>query len=626
MLCYLTPSYLVIFAFTLFHILTLSGEGFGFDSFEHRYIGTEAYNQAWRLEVDKLQKSRGDWEKAVARLYIQPEKSRIAFPTQRLDAPTLPLEFGDLTALAGDFVDTPEDLISTVSVLDPHFRPDYAWDHIPLIRGLLDDYMPLWYDKHVINLTFTGILRIEAIRRQWESACSWIQKNWSPTSPPLTLRTCLRDAMKEFDKNIMDALEGGQNIYDPKTAAKGYEPLRGEVAAMERIRGFVGLVSQNKSHFPTESWDEYRRNHFKAVTSAKKYARKLNSDDSKIEDLKMALVYEALGQHYLQDSYAGGHLGVDVEKYGSWNFKELLQHVHDHLNKMGKQARLKDAFPEFYDSLPVVSKSSFADKSTQGWIAYGDRHLMTAEATFQRLLVVNVAAYSIRELFQAAEAQDYQAKTWHDVVFPRPDGFNLDKNPKELSASYAVAYDVRVPPLLTEGWYIFMGPGTLLGPTSAPGASFFNRGSASAYTVDLGYVRPTEPLLPNYFGLGFSQAPGVRTSIYPLSVGYWFPNEIFPDTGGLYWGYRLNVGARLDERGSFENSSSRNRVKAELGVVVDAGVQVYKPISLFLRLELLSTSVDGSIFTAPRVVSDSIFGNGSGFLTFGLRYQIVGVQ
>lgn len=630
--CVVNTLMQMILFILIFYMQSASSQAFGFDTFEHRYIGTEAYNHAWHSVSANIPKSKKDWLGAIASLNMDPNGEE-AFSHEQSDALPLPMEFGDLTALAGDFTDTPKEMMASLLTQSPGFKPGYMPSFWPV--------PPTETQKEMVNnLVYTGLPRFQAIKRQWTNACVWVKKRgaagFHPPALEPTLHSCLRDAMRDFDDELVQVMSTREIVADPITPAKGYEPLRAELASMERIKGFVGLASNNKKHFPKESWNEYKKNHLEALVKANRYAAKSQEDTSRREDLRQAIVYEAFAQHYLQDSFSGGHLGVDADELISWNFKELLLHTHDTLNRIGVPTHLKKSSPDFFEDMPSSIRTSFLEKSIRGWVAYGDRHLMTPEATFQRLLIIQLASFSIKEVMKAAEKVDYEPRMWNDDFFPRPRISRLgktedkekekEKKVEEPGDAYPITYDKRVPPLLTEGWYVFMGPGTLLGPTNVPGTSFFNRGSASGYTVDLGLVRPTEPLWPNYFGLGFSQAPGVRTSIYPLSIGYWFPNQIMTDSGGIYWGYRLNLGARLDEKGTFENSSSGEKVKMEVGLVFDAGMQLFKPISVFVRLELLSTSIGGSVFTDPKVVSDSIFGNGAGFVTLGLRYQLVGVQ
>ena len=134
-------------------------------------------------------------------------------------------------------------------------------------------------------------------------------------------------------------------------------------------------------------------------------------------------------------------------------------------------------------------------------------------------------------------------------------------------------------------------------------------------TFEVGYVRKTEWYVPNYTGFGAAITSGVRTAIYPLSVGYWGAT----DSRTIFWGLRMNAGLRIDEPLVESNPGQRRLSSMEFAFPLDIGFKVYKGMSFYIRPELLVIHFPGLAGSgaAQSAVVEHIF-NGQGRLTFGL--------
>lgn len=270
-------------------------------------------------------------------------------------------------------------------------------------------------------------------------------------------------------------------------------------------------------------------------------------------------------------------------------------------------------------------------------------------------MVIHVATRSLIEVFLASMPHKdgniptrcemcteliFPISVFIESLDPRPPVKAVDPDDKEYHATDLVPIgitDEHVPPLCDEGWKMMVGAGQFLGRFKEgrhlfERDNFFDRDASrslakerpvvGATSLELGYLRSTSPLVPNYVGLGFVFAPGVRTSVYPLSIGYWFPNEITPKNGGFYEGVRLNVGMRVDEAFSFLNPESDDLVSGEATVVFDIGYKFKRPLfTPFFRWELVTGNLRGNIRDLEYTI-DSPFHNGAGAYTIGIRYDL----
>lgn len=107
-----------------------------------------------------------------------------------------------------------------------------------------------------------------------------------------------------------------------------------------------------------------------------------------------------------------------------------------------------------------------------------------------------------------------------------------------------------------------------------------------------------------------------------FSFGWW----LIPQSRLWFAGLRTNWGVRLEEGLTEENPDNRVRAQVEASVVIDAGIEIYSPVALYLRVEPFSLVVRGlgSGAQGNQVTAES-FLNGRGAITLGLRFDLANV-
>jgi hypothetical protein len=505
--------------------------------------------------------------------------------------------FGDLSALAGDHAQGTADLRKKIHR----------------------------FSKHDVSEED----RFLATRRHWVQACRWYRGQVGIKSDRLS---SLEECFDQYPQESFDALA---QQYPGTT--KGYEPSRIELAEFERLSGYVGLANSNRAHFPKHSWRVYHQYHLLAMECAKAYRGK--PDFEKCQDgegkerepaaiLARALLYEGFAQHFLQDSFSSGHIGTNFG-FCLWIFcnrnKRIVQHTHDELNALGIEVKLHGIEPRL-EGMP----EHFSEGAKEGWTAYGDRHLFIPEASFHRRIVEFVAAESIAEVLRAMHMVDTSPLSCLDMVrrFPVPkestedlgaDCENISKKQESDLTHWSGprSPDRLVPDLPVEGWKFLVTWGILRGEFTHLNEDRSPRGTRNGVTFgtfEIGYVRSTSWWIPNYLGFGTTIAPGNRFSVYPISVGYWRPTDV----RSFFYGIRLNMGVRITEPFSVENPTTHRDDTFELNVPLDLGYEIYPPVAVYLRAELLN--VNFPVLPSKAVV-DSIF-VGRGGVTLGLRFDL----
>lgn len=673
---------------------------YAFDYFEHKYLGDVAYDLNDKETSGDLKEDLETVKREMFPTGPSPVKSPDALYRMTEKAlQELPLSFGDLAALAGDHVGNVDDLEGMLNKkLGPAFwRGDAG-------KGELD--------------------RILVTRRHWYNACRWYKEKYDKASYK-ELSDCF-EKPQSLEKVIFWALESRlkqEDSKDSSISSAGYHPSRVELADFEKLSDYVDLAKRNKNHFPVGSWKEYIVAHSDALMEAQYYADRLtqskvaNAQNEKeraqkkkteaLEFLKKALLNEGFAQHFLHDSFSSGHIRSE---YGScWDLqeiipllsfippllcrptKELLQHTHDELNRIGILVSIRK-IPKANQSAEETKMSPDGSK-VFSWIAYGDRSLLIPEAEAHKHILTYFATESVREVFDVAknekkttgdEANSIDKKTCENWIsrFPMPvkndqyapkydqtycgeivkAGYSADDLAKfsrstwtgwkPSSSAWAVSSpsswpvhsrsgDYRVPDLPLEGWKIMVTFGPVFGRFDSYGSAIRIRvrneggtgiqefGVTQGFNVigggsfEMGYIRSTgEWWSPNYVGFGFFNVPGYRTSLYPLSLGYWWA----PSSRFYFLGLRSNVGARLYESHIEENVSSSGGAKLESNIVFDAGIEIYPPVAFYVRTELVTALVAGIGSGVPNEVAvDSFFSNGHGAITFGIRFDLAQV-
>jgi hypothetical protein len=139
-----------------------------------------------------------------------------------------------------------------------------------------------------------------------------------------------------YSKVLDGDFEGAQGPRAQAVNAKAYE-IRTEkqVNAATTREGeeheqYFAALERNACHFAPESWNQWRAYHEKAVSLAqqgaiKKALASLSDDPEEVAELEeeaadlgnQALIQNSFGEHYLQDSFASGHL-IDKTKIMRW--------------------------------------------------------------------------------------------------------------------------------------------------------------------------------------------------------------------------------------------------------------------------------------------------------------------
>jgi hypothetical protein len=613
-----------------------------FDTFEHRYLGNTAYDIVSdeflaKLPADEKHKLEIPWRQVLPQeVSIAEQKdSELGMAKRFMSDRNVPVGFGDLPALAGDFVESVEAL-----------------------RRRFEGF---------VQVNPKAVKWILAFRRQWFNACRWHYDHISKNTEPRTLDNCFpKVTLKDLNEVPIEPVLNETNL-----ASTGYIPTRIEQGEFERLPGFTSLAERNKSHFPQHSWEMYIHNHHCALvlaavpnsTSSETDKKRTTECDllgdlthvSKEERWYRAIIYEGFAQHFLHDSFSAGHIGVP---YGTCldlhilppllcdPTKQQLQHAHDTLNRIG----ITVVIPKMTNDKDGDFLKDYRATLEAGWTAFGDDHLFIPEASFHRNLLLRVGVESLREVFDTKTkkkkppTRTETCKRWSHI-FPIPQGGTADSNanykcgsePNDLSnwksawksfwdwRSAGRSPDERIsdPPL--EGWKIMATYGPAFGKfnqLNSDGSVREAKSGADVITMELGYVRSTG-WWPNYLGFGASILPEYRTSIYPLSVGWW----VAPNSRFWFAGFRTNMGIRLEEGLTEENPDNRLRAQIELGnLVFEGGIEIYSPLALYVRAETLAVVWRGFGSSAQenQVTIESIF-NGRGAITFGLRFDLANV-
>ena len=513
----------LVFA-SLFH----SSLAFPFDYFEHRYIGNDAYKSA----MANLRQSN-------MTLYQLIEDGEQKFPWSVQAGPQhqeamdllrkLPLEFGDLSAMAGDLAETPGDLLKAL--------------------------------KEMGNGDYDGRHRILVTRRQWFNACSWLrdpQYDLPPMTQEANWDACF-DEHPEDDKRL-------NNRY----AASGYQPSRTEQAEFEGLPAYTSLASNNRNHFPRNSWEQYAKYHLEAIKYAKRMVNASGVSD-KQEIIEGALLNEGFAQHFLQDSFSSGHIGT---QYNESFFlhpptKQRVQQTHDVLNRIGLRVVIPQPATAYVwsetdrgnsaqqDGVGSISPSAVEE----GWTAFGDDNLFTDHANFHRRILHQVTTKSLSEVLQAMTDSSLQSKLClpHSFAVPKDTSQISDLSKEAIESNAPItgdrdngtinlvqftsvletfdlrSSDQRVPSLPYEGWKIGV---ELVNNAQLPPSTATDKGVG----ISLDYIRSEGGHWPNVFGFKDIAVPNVRTS-YLFNVGWMYPAEVSPMsiTG------KLNVGLRKAE-------------------------------------------------------------------------------
>lgn len=561
-----------------------------FDYFEHRAIGNAALAEAMRRTTPEV---RALVQGAMRVVGLE---GHVEDPTSPLHL--VPMRFGDLAALAGDFAGDVEELERVLIDI----QADTA-------RGRQRS------GRHALLTTRASAL-VAATREEWLAACRWLFRARALSSA--SHQECF-DSLLTLDPPPSTQPKRLQ-------ATAGMRASRAQRAGYEQTDNYVRLAARNFTHFPQFSWMVYRNHHAQALRWARCFADEQTCDGFAGRRLvELAILHEGVAQHFLQDSFASGHIGTHVAAKGdciAWLLGctptvARSQQTHDVLNEVGLEVRIDQPLPHVRPS----------DTARSGWTAFGDGHLFIPEADLHRAFLLQTAAESVEEVLghfaggkrcvmctrnifpvpvqSFGNTRPAQALELHDQGFaPGP----LIRSEPRSAGLTSRSPDPRVPALFQEGWKLSLGYGreTLRPPDSA--TSEF----AKALMLRLDYVHPTAPRWPSVYGFEAWSVPR-RGVTYQGSLGWTWPRELSNTSLTM----RLKLGWRLDDNLTWLNPSNDRRKSVELAVPFEYTYEVYPPLALFFHVNLLTYSLQDGKVSSPRTRGQAIM--------LGLRFDLAGI-
>jgi hypothetical protein len=601
-------------------LLLLISTANAFDYFEHKAIGDSAYSVATH-EIDgrpNLARDIADFEKRAG-YSPNSELSRLRVGVGIPSVKVQP-SFGDLSATAGDHVETVEALAK------------YLADMRRAVEGevpsqLLSTLLP-------------------ATRRHMRNACTWLRRTRNIQPAGLTDDSCFDEARISRGKDD-----------EPRPQTTGYKSSREELSEFERIPGYANLAKKNYSHFPTRSWREYERHHNAAIELADCHAKQsIQCSVPSIDGwsyFDLALIYEGFAQHFLQDSFASGHLGAPggnclFEKLSPFLCsppRELVLATHDFLNDAG---------------VTVLGISSHQDhegkvtKNISKWIAYGDGSLFRPEADTHRKRLIDVATKSLRDILIVAtpEGSDegsrdklFGSRSRVSNFFPVPeievDEFN--KNGANIEYDLVLAFVVEahsnrddlsdfnfglheagiisVPSQRSKDWRVpdFPWEGIKIGLSDISvkkdnsSGSIFSGSYTHGQSFSFDYFRPNASLA-SVVGFEYWNFPNAGTGFY-LTAGKTLPSFIATNTVTV----RTKFGYRASDTFTQFNPTNQRHVAAEWTPInLEYSYTGFKPVSIFFQKDLFTYDFGKQKFI-PRS------GPGDRGVFIGVRFDISGI-
>jgi hypothetical protein len=600
---------------TLALAIITSSSAYAFDYFEHRYLGNKAYTQALRACRDaELRDNLQRVMKEKAGFGRKPSGQSMA--EQLLNE--LPIQFGDLSALAGDLTKDPEDLTRVIND----------------IKDIKDDLRKKRAAALVIDT-----------RRQWFNTCKWLYRQAGKASNQI-------GDWRDWE-DCHERIAGNGNLYaEPNhlLGSSGYNPSRVELAENENIPNYIALASENINHFARYSWKTYSEYHAAAIVLAGCYAtypdispnsKSICANKSPDDLLLASMINESFAQHFLHDSFASGHIATkysDCILFICDPIKIRMLQTHDVLNELGIEVVMPN--PPGFIWKP---DNKIINVLRTGWTLYGDDHLFIPEANFQRAVIIQTATQSLIEVIDRASTKekgnfDTSCKMCTTEIFPIPqDNKYLSLQSKEtldnkdLTADkYPVgdltkfewfdfsgsrSLDARVPGLPLEGWKISLGYVNDFKSYQESGGIFEWQKRDYGFQIKLDYIRSTGPKVPNVCGFEYVQIPSYRTS-YLFNFGYLLPRE----QGVFNWGLLWKIGVRTEDNFTKYNPSPNriNSLEASL-LTLEILYAIYPPFTLYLQVNPATL-----LYSDGHQTSESII-NGKMSTALGIKLDLSGI-
>lgn len=148
--------------------------------------------------------------------------------------------------------------------------------------------------------------------------------------------------------------------------------------ALGDTTAYKATLGRNACHFAPESWHSWEDHHHKALGLAREsfQAMQAAKHGTKSEKLNEALLYNGFGDHYLQDSYAAGHL---VNKTQIMQMYVRYQDQNDPMNSGWATPATWRSFQELsYNQRGITSRDQY-NKDRVGRRSIGGQDVSTAK-------------------------------------------------------------------------------------------------------------------------------------------------------------------------------------------------------------------------------------------------------
>lgn len=153
---------------------------------------------------------------------------------------------------------------------------------------------------------------------------------------------------------------------------------------------FSYLSRFNENHFGDKALKQWKKDHKKALEYARQIMEKRITGrlaGSEIfenckKEIILMLSYEGFAQHFLQDTFAAGH--IDTKR--AWHYPAAIsEHEHNYYNLIGRNVKMK---------MPSGKDKSFK--------SYGDNCLFTPQAQEVLENVIEISSWSLSDIFNIA--------------------------------------------------------------------------------------------------------------------------------------------------------------------------------------------------------------------------------
>ena len=238
----------------------------------------------------------------------------------------LPLTFGKISALAGDFYGVPDQPITLAEETELGQISDARKQRAKAAFNTIGEWEEKYFTKFKKEL-ITNLKFIKEERR-------YIEKDGCKKSTDIHGVI----AYHGFEDAITQAYEENATkhfFYFGATNTKHCSHL-------------IRLLENNYDHFQPYSKVTYEVFHALAIEEAQKARQERLTPNDKNEILKIAYAIEAFGCHFLGDSFASGHMRVPRRElpkstYPAVNGHKLCNKMHDEDNKHGLRVTSKIA-------------------------------------------------------------------------------------------------------------------------------------------------------------------------------------------------------------------------------------------------------------------------------------------